>query len=131
MLKFKTEKEYNDFYSMALDPRIRVLCLAAAAWLELEHGRDFVLTSLIRSNAEEKRLGGSGVHAVGRAADGRLKDLPQEAVTSLTTFLDRYFYRGDASRGYPLYYVHGEGDNRHIHIQVGWQHRSSWKGLKV
>lgn len=105
-------------------PSLIVVLASMSMWAKSNHV-PFIVTSVIRSKAENDALGSKSLtHVEGRAADISVKGW---SATDVDLFerdwnankLNTY-YGAISSTDYTrkLVVVHGKGDNLHIHVQV-------------
>jgi hypothetical protein len=86
-------------------------------------GHEAIVTSMIRTPHEDRKLGAkSTVHQGGRAFDLRSKDWTTEFEKEFETHFENK-YKGYGAISIKtltenLVEVHGEGENRHAHIQL-------------
>lgn len=119
-IKFKTEKEKNEFDK--IKDNLKFILLDMASYFN-GNGYDFVITDLLSEIQEDKKLKRiSASHREGRAADVRVRGIPEEF---LKTFEEKFenIYRNEAAislkTGQPnLILRHNIGAGDHLHIQV-------------
>jgi len=119
-IKFKTEKEKAEFDKIV--PNLKFILLDMVSYFN-SFGYDFVITDLLSEVQEDKKLKRiSASHSQGRAADVRVKGLPEDF---LKTFEEKFekIYRNEAAislkTGEPnLILRHNIGSGDHLHIQV-------------
>lgn len=108
----------NDFYGKSLNSLLRLIVMDAAEWALTRLGWLFHVTSLIRTAAEDRELGGSGVHVEGRGCDVRTKGQPPRHVDALVKYVNnRWVY--DPDRPALLVLVtkpHGTGPHGHFQV---------------
>lgn len=120
VIKFKTEKEKIEFDKVKSN--LKFILLDMASYFNA-NGYDFVITDLLSEIQEDKKLKRvSASHREGRAADIRVKGIPEEF---LKTFEEKFekIYHNEAAislkTGQPnLILRHNIGAGDHLHIQV-------------
>lgn len=117
---FKTERQQQEWNSPELDPRLRGIVLAVAEFVWRNYKRSAVITSIWRSDAEQKSIYGEDVkklspHQFWRGIDMRTRDYTQDEITGIIAFLNKNWPRVD---GKPLVIYHDVGRGDHLHIQV-------------
>lgn len=85
----------------------------------------FVITSMIRSRAENVAAGAKSMtHVEGRAADISIRGWSETDIDLFKAFWTNHDFNknygaiSSSSMKAKLIYVHGEHENRHIHVQV-------------
>ena len=117
---FKEERLRNEFWELV--PKLRSI-LCRVEMIAKQHGEETVVTSLIRSQEEQKLLYDSGqapslssVHMYGRGGDVRKFKSPALNQVIVQTILDEYPY---GHLGKPSAMLH-EGSAEHLHFQC-WE----------
>lgn len=121
VVKFKDETQSIEFQKV--DIRVKAIIFYAAFEMKKDYDYDIVVTSVFRTESEQKLLIKQGkpavknsAHSEYRATDVRIKDFPnQNWIHHLEDKINFFFPRTD---GFKTALVHGEGNNRHLHIQV-------------
>lgn len=121
VIKFKDEEQFEEFKKV--DIRIKAIVFYAAFEMKKDYDYDIVVTSVFRTDAEQKLLIKQGkpavkssAHSDYRATDIRIKDFPNQSwIHHLEDKINFFFPRID---GFKTALVHGEGDNKHLHLQV-------------
>jgi hypothetical protein len=119
-LTFKTLRQEQEWDAKPcrLHPRLVAIVLAAAVYAFSTYGWMFRLTCLFRTPEEDRALGGTGVHCVGRAADIRTIGVRASWVEDVTNWINaRWIYDLDRP-DLPVAYSKPHGDAPHLHIQV-------------
>lgn len=119
-IQFKSERLQQEWSSPELDVRLRAIILALAEHIDRNYGKPLVITSIFRSDTEQKNIYGADTekvspHQYWRAIDIRTWIYEQDEVTGILAFLNKWWPRGDR---YPLAIYHDVGRGAHIHIQV-------------
>lgn len=128
-MNYKTElveKRYE-----LLHPIVKELLSTADKWsIEydgangVEEPQGITLTETVTTPEEDKALKReSPAHSQARAADIRVKDWSPQKITAFQKFFNtKYLYLGYIRKKAGtriLMYLHGEGDNIHIHMAIG------------
>ena len=128
-LEFKSKRDFEEF-SLA-DERIQAIALWTAWIMRRFWSYQAVVTSVMRTSAEQTALYKKGLtklkispHMVGRAIDIRLKDMPEKE-RHVPILLEKINSKWPRSDGHRTAMAHGEGANRHLHIQVPAQPREA------
>lgn len=119
-IKFKSEKEKAEFDKVKAN--LKFILLDMASYFN-SFGYDFIITDLLSEVQEDKKLKRiSSSHREGRAADVRVKGIPEDF---LKTFEEKFekIYRNEAAislkTGEPnLILRHNIGSGDHLHIQI-------------
>jgi len=121
-IKFKTEKEKNEFDSTRVKENLKFIVLDMASYFN-SNGYDFVITDVLSEVQEDKKLKRiSSSHREGRAVDVRVHGLPEEFLKTFEEKFER-IYRNEAAvsknTGEPNLIVrHNVGSGDHLHIQI-------------
>jgi hypothetical protein len=121
-IKFKTEKEKNEFESSRVKENLKFIVLDMASYFN-SNGYDFVITDVLSEVQEDKKLKRiSSSHREGRAVDVRVHGLPGEFLKTFEEKFER-IYRNEAAvsknTGEPNLIVrHNVGSGDHLHIQI-------------
>lgn len=119
-IKFKSEKEKSEFDKVKAN--LKFILLDMASYFN-SFGYDFIITDLLSEVQDDKKLKRiSSSHREGRAADVRVKGIPEDF---LKTFEEKFekIYRNEAAislkTGEPnLILRHNIGSGDHLHIQI-------------
>lgn len=120
LIKFKTDKEKAEFDK--IKPNLKFILLDMASYFNA-NGYDFVITDLLSEVQEDKKLKRiSSSHREGRAADVRVKGIPEDFIKTFEEKFEK-IYRNEAAislkTGEPnLILRHNIGAGDHLHIQV-------------
>lgn len=120
LIKFKTDKEKAEFDKIKLN--LKFILLDMASYFNA-NGYDFVITDLLSEVQEDKKLKRiSSSHREGRAADVRVKGIPEDFIKTFEEKFEK-IYRNEAAislkTGEPnLILRHNIGAGDHLHIQV-------------
>ncbi|MEA2064482.1 MAG: hypothetical protein U9P14_12335 [Gemmatimonadota bacterium] len=107
-----------------IHPALYVAVLAACLWHFRRTGEPAVVTHLLRSSSEQRRLyphqpHRRSPHQYGRAADLRTRHLDDSTAEEWAEWVNRSFdYRGRAGVQTALYHQVGN-HGHHLHLQVG------------
>ena len=120
-MKFKAANMEMEFW--VLDPKLRLILCDMDYWAA-RHGKEIVVTSLMRSLAEQAALYDAkeapspySVHCDGRGADIRLLD-GEHVNLLLQMYIEEKYKPYDEHRLHkPVVLIHG-GTGEHIHVQV-------------
>jgi len=124
-LKFKTDREYEEFHSDDVSIQLKIVLIALSGFVDGKYGRglvarDVTVTSVLQLPTDTiKRISSS--HREGRAADIRVNNLSEGDQGLWEQWINLRFETGVAhADGRPMLVavLHGTGSNRHIHIQV-------------
>jgi len=108
-----------------LHPALYVAVLAAAYWHFRRTGKPAVLTHLIRSREEQRKIypdkpNVRSVHEFGRGADLRVTDLEEMARIEWENWINQNFEYRSAKQGPRTAIIHQVGSlGEHLHIQIG------------
>lgn len=109
MIAFKQPESIDEWNAM--HPRLREVLL----WVHAKWGSPvMVITRILRPQVP----GETGVHRTlpHRAADIRTNDIPEVEGAKLMALINEAWDYGDGKHNVAL--QHGDGDNRHLHLQV-------------
>lgn len=121
-LNFKHADLVEEFEKV--DLRIKSIALYVANEFSTKLNKEMVVTSIYRSQSEQNNLRKSGAPAVvvsphsdWRAIDIRINDIFGQDIflKTLVSNINSFFKRKD---GLTTALIHGEGQNRHLHLQV-------------
>lgn len=125
MIQYKTEKglAYHDRLELEffhrIDPRLRGILWVLDDWSVRTTGKNIIITCLNRTEEENKAVGGYKwtAHYVGRAGDLRAHLFSDIEIERLIAYAKEVW-------GEDFIYIvcHGEGPNRHIHININRRH---------
>jgi hypothetical protein len=128
-MQFKHETLRQQFYDLnATDPRLRAVALELDFFFRQKFGRELVVTSVLRTEQEQRRLYPEFFARVGRArpsahldrpcraVDLRSRDLSPEEIEALRNYFDAWW---DELPGWIFLANDRGGAFPHIHIQVG------------
>jgi uncharacterized protein YcbK (DUF882 family) len=108
MLKYK-EPQFEDEL-LQTSPKLQGILYSIVGYRQEKFQADVVITSVIRKDNPDS------LHYYGRALDIRVKDWTEGSIEDISNFINRAFPYG--KEGLVTAYVHGEGINKHIHLQV-------------
>jgi len=121
-MKFKHKKDMSLFFS--LHPALILIYADLNNYAYEQHGIQLTITSTVSTPQQDAQLGRiSTSHLTRRAIDIRTKDIDVFAVQDMLNYInskkeyEKYHYisfSGDKR----LAYVHGDGDNEHLHLQI-------------
>lgn len=117
-MKFANKEAENRFKD--LHPAVMAMAIDADMWSQENYDKEITLTATVSTKSEDKLLGRvSDTHRTRRAYDVRVRDLSDEHIAGLCTYL-RKKYRGkgavkDGNENLVVYKPHGTGP--HLHIQ--------------
>ena len=123
-LDFKTGDLRRQWRQGQLHPALRVIVTAAARWHWLATGKQAVVTSLLRTREQQRKIypsspGKRSPHEFGRAADMRVSLLHPGRAGDWARWLNEAFpYQGRTGLKTALVHEVG-GRGNHIHVQVG------------
>ena len=128
-MQFKQDHLRQQFYDLsATDPRPRALALELDFFFRQKFGRELIVTSVGRTEEEQKRLYPEFFARVGRvrpsahldrpcrAVDLRSRDLTPEEIEALRNYFDTWWAE---LPGWAFLVNDRGGAFPHIHIQVG------------
>jgi len=123
-MKFKTEKQHNEFFNPLLDKRLRVITYAIDGFSRQHYSIEAWVTEVFRSPEDNTVLYTSrgftevplSTHSFWRAIDLRTFIYTEEQLDKLAAFINESFeYTGMKQSAL----VHKVGDGvKHFHIQV-------------
>lgn len=117
-LTFGSLEMEQQFYGDKLNDLLRRIVLNYAEEALNSWGWLFHVTSVIRTQAEDEALNGSGVHCTGRAVDVRTRNIPPQVVKSLAEKVNKeWVYDPDRPR-LVVCYTEPHGTGPHAHFQV-------------
>jgi len=122
-VQFKTERQQKEWSDPQLDPRLRAILLAMAEYIQRNYDKPMVVTSVWRTNEEQKSIYGPDTtrrspHEFWRAIDIRTWIYDHDEVMGIIAFLNKWWPRKD---GKPLALYHDVGRGAHLHIQVPYE----------
>ena len=105
-----------------IDLRLKYICKTASLLFDFV-GHAFVMTESKTTEKQDKAVGRKhATHREGRAIDIRANHMEKELAEQVAVILTNWFnFCGAFSKGSgkrAVVVLHGEGDNRHFHIQV-------------
>lgn len=111
------ELKLTEEFNTKLDPRLRAVLLECGRWVRQEFDKRLVYTCVIRTQEENKKVGGAkySAHLYGRAVDIRTHNLTGSELSKLLTYIEVHWLK-DEQWLYLL--VHGQGNNKHFHINI-------------
>lgn len=120
MIKFKNEED--QIHILYMSPKLGEVLLDMYQFFK-QGGYEFVITSIIRSYEENKRLGAKSTsHCEGRAVDIRANHVDYNFTKDFVTYFNHKYSNVaaiSASTGQPrLVVAHGQGMNFHFHVQL-------------
>jgi hypothetical protein len=120
VIKFKTDKEKAEFDKVK--PVLKFILLDMASYFNA-NGYDFVVTDLFSEIQEDRKLKRvSSSHREGRAADIRVKGIPDEFLKTFEEKFERIYMNEAAislKTNQPnLILRHNVGAGDHLHVQV-------------
>jgi hypothetical protein len=121
-MDFKTDYA-KERYEL-LHPAVKELLIIADKWSLERRKKPLVLTETVTDAKKDKAEGReSPSHREGRAVDIRVKDWTEKEISAFVAFLnEKYLYLGYIRKKTGkriLAYLHGEGDDRHVHLAIG------------
>lgn len=119
-IKFKTDKEKVEFDK--LKPTLKFILLDMASYFNA-NGHDFVITDVLSEVQEDKKLKRiSASHREGRAADVRVRGIPEDFLKTFEEKFERIYMNEAAislkTKEPNLIVRHNIGSGDHLHIQV-------------
>jgi hypothetical protein len=116
-ITFKDDRIKREWESGKLDPTVQAIVRDASEFAGTLLQWPLTLTSIWRSQGEEKQLGGTSIHCFWRAVDIRTRDQDPAVVACLVAYLNgKYIY--DATRPTKVVaYNKPHGTGPHCHIQ--------------
>lgn len=128
----KSERIYSELPKV--DPRVRAVLLDAA-WFLGERGCVLVVTCLLRTREEQRKIFDRAMqlgrkeperspHEFGRAADIRTQGISDEVIAGLVEYLNRKYPYDTPKMKCAIRHDVGGGD--HVHVQMGWRTASEW-----
>ena len=136
MIQYKTETIKKEFESNQLDKRLKLLIFMIVGLLENEHDCQAKITSVYRSDTEQKQLYGGkmppfgNVHGQWRAVDlvayhnGSL--IPTAVGKDIRDCLNQRIQHDKENR-YPTVVYHNIGYGWHFHVQVSFKDETKLK----
>ena len=126
MIDFKTQRIREEWAGDKVHKNIKNLVSMLSYYMELEHGRDVVITDLLRTQEEQdeyykndkkyKKKPWKSVHQYGRGVDIRSHGLEQKTIEMVLNFLNMVKY--DQARPHKKTAIHHDiGLSGHFHIQ--------------
>lgn len=124
-LLFQKEKNRRAWEGNKFHPLLyEIVALALSEFAR--HGYDEVVcTSGIRTWTEDKKVGGSGIHVVGRAIDfAVVTKNPQQLYDDIGKVVNAAWEYDPKRPGMPVAYTDLHGTGPHVHLQVtDWTRR--------
>ena len=117
-ITFNSLEMEQDFYSNRVNSLLRRIVLDAAEYAMNRLGWILHGTSCLRTDEEDRALGGSGVHADGRGFDVRTRGVPPKNVEALVKYVnDRWVYDPQRPTMVVLYAKpHGTGPHGNFQV---------------
>lgn len=134
MIAFKTDRERDEWNNHNLNPKVKAIVRYIDSLLSSEYDLSAIITSIYRTREEQQRAAiGIGeptnrrsVHEFWRGVDVRVHDWPDSLADAVAAIVNGIFVYDDNRLEMKTAIVHGEGENRHLHLQVNsW--RESWR----
>lgn len=127
-IRFKSPRQEREWFARSsgaeIHPALYAVVLTAARWYYQRTGRPAVLTHLLRTEGEQRRIypdraGYRSPHEFGRAVDMRTAGLEPSVAGEWEDWINRTFpYSGKAGANTALLHQVG-GLGKHLHIQIG------------
>lgn len=123
MLDFKTPKVAAQFNLLPIhNRRLRKVLDMLALYCELEFRKDVVVTEILRTEEENRAVGGipNSPHCVWNAADIRSSTFEPDEVAKIEKFLNCVTYRNNGKKTFVYHEVKkpdGTSGGLHLHIQ--------------
>lgn len=121
-MKFKYKKDMRLFFS--LHPALILIFADLNNYAYEKHNIELTITSTVSTPQEDAALGRiSSSHATRRAIDIRTKDIDVFALQDILVYINskraykKYHYTSFSGEK-RLAYLHGEGDEEHIHLAI-------------
>jgi len=111
MIRFKDDKIRQQWESSELHPLMIIVVLYTAALMAIKYNVLAVITSI-------HRPGDKGVHGYWRGVDIRVHNLLAGEAKQLEAEINRHFQYDKARPEKKVAYLHGKGNNIHLHLQV-------------
>ena len=118
LVQFKSKQQENDFNGSQIWPLLKAILLDADNYSKANLNADIVVTSIIRSYAEDIALHGSGIHCTGRAGDVRIKAWDDPNALAIAAYLNGKYLYDPARTTLKVAFMEPHGDGPHIHCQV-------------
>ena len=122
-IRFKTDRLRDEWVGGDLHPALKLKVLAAAHWHFMQTGVATVVTSLLRTEEEQRNFYPTqpqkrSVHQYGRGADLRTAHISMRAGEWAAWINQAYPYIGTPGKRTALVHeINGHG--QHLHLQVG------------
>lgn len=116
MIQFKHERMRRQLKD--IDPKLRAVLSDTAFYMYHHFGVNLIITSMIRTVAENTAVGGNkkSAHLDGRAVDIRSHTMTKDQITQLKTYMIGVW------DGMVHFLHHDSGAGEHIHININWHH---------
>ena len=110
-----------------IDSRVRAVLLDLNNFTELKFGKSLIITCLNRTEEENRRVGGSpfSAHLDKRAADLRSRIFTEKELDLMVDYLYNTWNKNDRMKGFLYVLVHGNGNSRHIHVNITYKYRTN------
>jgi len=125
-IRFKTGRDQEDWDK--LDPRMKGLLMAVAAWQYTKWEKSLTITCIVRTAEENAAVGGleRSAHVMvpeqryARAADLRNNDLTLYQQTERRVYIEDHW-----NHGAPMFHVidHDSGHGAHTHLNLNFGYR--------
>lgn len=117
-MNFKEQRVQSEFGELSYkNKNLKNLLQALDLFCQAEFNKDITLTSIYRSEEENRLAGGmTKVHCVWRAADVSIHDFDLAAQAKIINFCNTFTYRGTLGKHVAL--IHQvPGGAEHLHVQ--------------
>jgi len=114
----------EEFRGHQLHPALYALVLAAALWHYRRTGKPVVITHILRSRAEQRKIypdkpGRRSPHEFGRAADLRTRRLDSEIAREWAEWINQSFEYLSKTKTKTALVHEVDGRGVHLHLQIG------------
>lgn len=99
-------------------PRAKEIVLEASQYAEANWGWRFTITSIFRSQAEERALNASGIHVDWRAVDVRTRGQSREAIDDVTRHVNAKWAYDPTRPHLKVCFAEPHGSGPHAHYQA-------------
>lgn len=106
-----------EWISDQIDQKVKLIVLQAAIFAAATYQWAFHITSIYRSPAEDRALGGSGVHTAWRAVDVRTKDQAPASVSVVAAYVNGLWLYDPMRPHFVVCYTAEHGSGPHAHFQ--------------
>ena len=118
MLRFASDRQEREWNDRRISARVKEIVTEASEYAEANWGRNFTVTSIFRTQAEDNALNASGIHVDWRAVDVRTRGRSREAIDDVTRHINSKWAYDPTRPRLKVCFSEPHGTGPHAHFQV-------------